>query len=114
VFFAASMSDIKIATKETSAIRQLAELLYLKGDLQHAYNYAKVALDDANFYNSRFRKIEIGHILPIIEVERFSVIEQQKNKLLLYSVIISILGLLFMTTTIIILKQKENPISIKK
>mgnify|MGYP001167343380 CR=1 FL=1 len=107
-FFAASMSDIRIATKETSAIRQLAELLYLKGDLQHAYNYAKVALDDANFYNSRFRKIEIGHVLPIIEAERFSVIEQQKNKLLLYSIIISILGLLFMTATIIILKQKRK------
>jgi len=65
-------------------------------------------LDDANFYNSRFRKIEIGNVLPIIEAERFSVIEQQKNKLLLYSIIISILGLLFMTATIIILKQKRK------
>ena len=104
----AAISDIKMVTKETSAIRQLAELLYAKGDLQHAYTYARIALDDANFYNSRFRKIEIGHILPIIEAERFSIIEQQKDKLMFYSILISILGLLFMIATVIIMKQKKK------
>jgi len=104
----AAMSDLKSATKETSAIRQLAELLYQKNDLTRAYTYSRLALSDANFYNSRFRKIEIGHILPIIEKERFDLIKQQKNKLILFTVVSSILGLMFMVATIIILRQKKK------
>lgn len=104
----AAISDLKSATKETSAIRQLAELLYLKKDLTRAYTYSRLALSDANFYNSRFRKIEIGHILPIIETERFNIIKQQKNELILFTVVSSMLGLMFMVATVIILRQKKK------
>jgi len=107
-FAAAAAADIKMATKETSAIRQLAELLYVQGDIQRAYSYAILALDDANFYNARQRKIEVGRVLPIIEAGRFEIIKQQKDKLLIYSGIISILFVLFMVSTLIILKQKKR------
>jgi len=90
-FASAAVEDVKMATKETAAIRQLAELLYKKGDIQHAYSYANLALDDANFYNARQRKIEVGQILPIIEAGRFQIIKEQKDKLLIYSGLISIL-----------------------
>jgi hypothetical protein len=107
-FSKASIADIKMATKETSAIRQLGELLYTRGDIQHAYSYATLALDDANFYNARQRKIEVGRILPIIEAGRFEIIKQQKDKLLIYAGIISVLFILFMISTLIILKQKKR------
>jgi len=108
-FFAeAAIADIKLATKETSAIRQLAELLYVQGDIQHAYAYATLALNDANFYNARQRKIEVGRILPIIESGRFQIITEQKNKLLIYAGIISVLFILFVIATLIILKQKKG------
>ena len=107
-FSLASIADLKMATKETSAIRQLAELLFIRGDIQHAYSYATLALDDANFYNARQRKIEVGRILPIIEAGRFEIIKQQKDKLLIYAGIISILFILFMVSTLIILKQKKR------
>ncbi|MDD4969341.1 MAG: DUF6377 domain-containing protein [Paludibacter sp.] len=107
-FSAAAIADLKMATKETSAIRQLAELLYEQGDIQRAYSYATLALDDANFYNARQRKIEVGRVLPIIEAGRFDIIKQQKDKLLIYASIISILFILFMVSTLIILKQKKG------
>ena len=107
-FAAAAISDIKMATKETAAIRQLADLLYLKGDVQRAYSYAILALDDANFYNARQRKIEVGRILPIIEAGRFHIIKQQKDKLLIFSILISVLFILFVIATFIILKQKKR------
>jgi DNA-binding NarL/FixJ family response regulator len=107
-FSAAAIADLKMATKETSAIRQLAELLYLQGDVQRAYSYDILALDDANFYNARQRKIEVGRVLPIIEAGRFEIIKQQKDKLLIYAAIISILFILFMVSTLIILKQKKR------
>ena len=107
-FSAAAIADIKMATKETAAIRQLAELLYTQGDVQRAYSYDILALDDANFYNARQRKIEVGRVLPIIEAGRFEIIKQQKDKLLIYAAIISILFMLFMVSTFIILKQKKR------
>lgn len=107
-FALAAIADIKMAIKETSAIRQLAELLYTQGDIQHAYSYAMLALDDANFYNARQRKIEVGRVLPIIEAGRFNIIKQQKDQLLIYSSLISLLVVLFMIATFIILKQKKR------
>lgn len=107
-FALAAIADIKMATKETAAIRQLAELLYTQGDIQHAYSYAMHALDDANFYNARQRKIEVGRILPIIEAGRFTIIKQQKDKLMMYAVLISVLFVLFMIATFIILMQKKR------
>ena len=107
-FAKATIADIKMGTKETAAMRQLAELLYKKGDVQRAYNYAILALDDANFYNAKQRKIEVGRILPIIETGRFEIIKQQKDKLLIYSGMISALFILFMLATFIILKQKKR------
>lgn len=104
----AAVSDIRMAIKETSAIRQVAELLYSRGDIRHAYDYALRALDDANFYNARQRKIEVGRTLPIIEAGRFAIIEEQKNKLLTYVVIISVLFGLFIIATFIILMQKKR------
>lgn len=107
-FVSAAIADIEIATKETAAIRQLAELLYKQGDIQRAYSYATIALDDANYYNARQRKIEVGQILPIIEAGRFDIIKQQNNKLLIYSGLISTLFILFLVSTFIILKQKKR------
>ena len=107
-FSAAATADLQMATKETSAVRQLAELLYTRGDVQRAYSYAILALDDANFYNARQRKIEVGRVLPIIEAGRFEIIKQQKDKLLIYAGIISILFVLFMVSWLIILKQKKR------
>lgn len=107
-FAKAATADIEMAIKETSAIRQLAELLYLKKDITHAYSYSMEALDNANFYNARQRKIEVGRTLPIIEAGRFEIIEKQKNKLLIFSGLISMLFILFVIATFIILKQKQR------
>lgn len=107
-FAKASIADIKMSTKETSALRQLAELLYRKGDIPHAYDYAIQALNDANYYNARQRKIEVGQILPIIESGRFDIIKRQKDKLMTYSAIISLLFVLLLTALFIILRQKKR------
>lgn len=64
----AAMTDTKLAVKENEALLTLAVNLYHKGDIDRAYNYIKVALDDAIFYNSRFKNTVIARIHPIIEI----------------------------------------------
>lgn len=104
----ASIGDIKGATKETVALRNLATLLYKKGDIHRAYKYIRLAMEDANFYNARHRKIGISSILPIIEKDRFEQVEKQRNILIGSVVIISMLFLLLLSATLVIYKQMKK------
>ena len=63
----AAIADVKNATKETVALRNLANELFKIGYLEKANEYINLAMDDATFYDARHRKIEISSILPIIE-----------------------------------------------
>lgn len=57
----------------------------------------QLSLEDANFYDARQRKIEIGNILPIIEQERLTMLQQQRNSMAIaaFVVICLLLGLIY-------------------
>ncbi|WP_106829623.1 DUF6377 domain-containing protein [Parabacteroides pacaensis] len=85
----AAITDITLAVKENEALLSLAINLYKKGDIDRAYNYIKIALEDAIFYNSRFRNTVIARVHPIIENTYLYKIEQQKRNLRFYSILTS-------------------------
>ena len=101
----AVIADIKAATKETTAILHLAELVYKSGDVVKAYDYIRYAMEDAVFYGARQRKIQVGAILPIIAGDKLDSIEEQRRALFLYSSIITVLSLLVVVFAVIIFKQ---------
>lgn len=104
----AAISDIKSSTKETVALRNLSELLYKKGDLKRAYKYIKIAHDDAVFYNSRLRKIQVSNIMPLIEGEELNSSEKQKKILFNYSAILSALSFIVLIFIFITLRQLKK------
>jgi tetratricopeptide (TPR) repeat protein len=86
----AAISDTESNTKEAIALVKLADLLYREGNIEKAYQYIKVAMEDADFYGARYRKMQVASILPIIEAERFSRLESRRKMLMLYSLIITV------------------------
>lgn len=104
----AAIFDIKSSTKETAAILTLANILYEQGDIKRAYQYTKKALEDANFYGARHRKIQVGSILPIIEEEKLNTVESQKHLLITYSIILTVLAACIVLFVMIILKQLKK------
>ncbi|MDR1356566.1 MAG: DUF6377 domain-containing protein, partial [Tannerellaceae bacterium] len=62
----AVISDVKDAVKENRALLDLSIWLYENNNIERAFNYIQYALNDANFYNARFRFFEISKALPII------------------------------------------------
>jgi len=104
----AAISDIQSATKETVAIYKLADILYKKGDIDHAYVYIKQAMDDATFYGALQRQVKISSILPIIEAQWISQIEHQKKLLYTYSFIITLLVIFVLVFAYIIFKQLKK------
>lgn len=101
----AAKADIKSVTKETPALSILAHVAYRQGNISRAYRYAKSSLDDANFFNARQRKIEIGYILPIIESDRFDLMEGKKNLFFIYGICVSVLVVLLIVSLFFIRRK---------
>ncbi len=76
-----AISDIQAVIKENASLTNLAILLYQEGEIQRADKYIEYALEDANFYNARLRKIEISEVYPIINNAYQLQIEKQKSEL---------------------------------
>lgn len=110
----AAMADTKLAVKENEALLTLAVNLYHKGDIDRAYNYIKVALDDAIFYNSRFKNTVIARIHPIIENTYLYKLEKQKQNLRLYILLISLFVIALAITLFFAIKQTRRVSRAKK
>lgn len=103
----AAMTDIKLAVKENEALLTLAVNLFHKGDIDRAYNYIKVALSDAIFYNSRFKNTVIARIHPIIENTYLIRLEKQKQNLRFYILLTSLFVVALAITLYFTYKQTK-------
>jgi hypothetical protein len=101
----AATTDIQLAVKENEALLSLAIILYDKGDVNRAYDYIRVALDDALFYNTRFKNSVIARVQPIIEDTYLKKIKLQQKNLSLYSIVISLLVVILTIGLFYIYKQ---------
>lgn len=110
----AAIADTKASVKEGVALMTLAELLYDNGYENIAYDYIKQALEDADFYGAKQRKIQVAAILPVIEGERLTTVENQRSRLLIYAIVVSVLSLLVVIFIFIIFRQVKQLRKAKK
>lgn len=106
-------ADIKSAVMQNRSLRLLAEILNNKGDIQRAYNYLNISLQDANFYNTRLRNSQIAEAIPIIQKEY----QLQRDKQEFYLCIgIFLIGLCLLLTLAIALylRKKRRQLSIAR
>lgn len=95
-----AISDIKASVKDNASLTTLAVILFEEGYVDKAHKYISFSFDDAKFYNSQLRFLNISNILPLISksYEKQSTIQKTKLKqsLIFISVLFVILiGLLF-------------------
>ena len=107
-FTTAAVADLRSATKENAAMNSVADILYKKGDIRNAYELIEFAMEDALFYGAKQRKIQIGSILPIIAAEELSNVEKQRQRWLVYSTALTVLGLLVLVFVFIIVRQVKK------
>jgi hypothetical protein len=109
----AAIADIRSSTKETSAIFNLASLLFKSGELQRASVYIQKAVNDAVFYGARQRKVQLSAILPLIEAEKIKGVENQKQILINYATGATF-TLLVVTVLAIIIFRQVNKLKLAK
>jgi len=110
----AAIADVKNATKETVALRNLANELFKIGQLEKANRYINLAMDDATFYDARHRKIEISSILPIIEKAQLNKVNDKNDMLEKIVILLTVLALIIILFLVIIFKQLKQRNAAKK
>ena len=78
-----AICDIRSSTRETSASQTLAGYLYEEKQIARAVRYIHMAQEDADFFNTKIRRMEINQILPRIENRRYDWISSQRTALIL-------------------------------
>ena len=101
----AAIADIKSSTKETTAILHLASLLFNKGDVKNASHYIQRAASDAKVYGARQRMVQLSNIMPLIEAERLSLMEQEKYNVVKYAVILTLSFAFLVGLIIVVIRQ---------
>lgn len=100
--------DTRSAIRETTAKKELARFLASHGDVVRASKYVRIALEEANSYNARHRKIEINAVLPIVEKQRLELIQKQKTSLTILLLAVSVLFVALGVTLFALYKQMKK------
>ena len=89
-----AISDLKSSVREYISLRQLALVLYEEGDLDRAYEFMTIAVEDAAKRNARQRIIELNDTYPMINGIYVETVRNQKKSLERYIAIITVMALL--------------------
>ncbi|MDA3893662.1 MAG: DUF6377 domain-containing protein, partial [Salinivirgaceae bacterium] len=110
----AAKLDIQVATKETVALINLAEILFNRGMLDLSLLCVNQALEDANYYGAKHRIAQISNILPIIEGSMLRTKEKQREIFMLFSIVLglSVIGLMLLAYTVT--KQNRKLVNTKR
>ena len=103
-----TIADIKTSTKEALSLMVLARFLYENGETERAYKYILKAQQDADFFGSKQRQLQVAEIFPAIEGAKLLMTEKNKEKAIRYIWIISGLVVLVLAFLIIVYRQLFN------
>lgn len=103
-----AMADMKTAVREYISLRKLAVLLYQEGDIERAYSYVKICMEDAAACNARLRKLEILEIFSIINDAYQQKTEKQQEQMKWALVSISLLSLFLLLAIFYVYKQMKK------
>lgn len=103
-----AISDMKSAVMEYVSLRQLALLLYREGDLDRAYKYLTLAVEDAAKCNARQRIVELNDSYPMVNGIYVETVRNQKKTLERTIIIITIMSAILIFLLLFLLKQMRR------
>lgn len=102
-FARSAISDIRTATKDNASLCSLAQNLLEVDDIERAFRYVTISLNDALYYNAKLRPWQISAIIPEIEKAyqnkqqaQHEALERQEAHSRYLAMIISVLAVLLL------------------
>lgn len=103
-----AIADIKTSTKEAVSLMVLARFLYEQGETERAYKYIIKAQNDAEYFGSKQRKLQVSEIFPAIEGAKLLLEQRKKEKAVRYIWIVSGLVLVIAIFLLVVYRQLFN------
>lgn len=103
-----AISDIKSNVKDNASLSNLAMILYSEKDIDKAHQFISFSMEDAKFYNSQLRYVNISNVLTSITKAYDLRSNEQKLKLKTFLILISLLGLLLLAVVVYVYKQNKK------
>lgn len=111
-----AMADICSATKDHASLCSLAQVLIEENDIDRAFRYVTISLNDALYYNAKLRPWQISAIIPEIEgayhekqqqnlikqAEQQRILEEKERYSRQQTLIISILAVLLLGICVVL------------
>lgn len=109
-----AIGDMKSAVREYISLRALALLLYQEGDLDRAYKFMNISMEDATSCNARHRIIEINQTYPAINAIYVDKVRDQKRSLQWTVGLITVLMLFLIAVLLYLRKQMQKIAAARK
>ena len=103
-----AISDIMASRKDNASLAKLALRSYEDKDLEKAYQYIRFSFEDAIFYNSKVRFVEIASSLSLIMEAHQTESDKKNRALLIFTVIVSMFSVVLFTLLYFVYRQKKN------
>lgn len=103
-----AIADIKNAIKDNASPQELALFYFHQGNVDKAYLFIDLAINEALFCNLRYRAIESSSFYPIINASYQEKESRRNADLQLFSLLISILSVLTVLITIYLYVQMKK------
>lgn len=108
-------ADVKCATKDNASLCCLAQALLHNNDIDHAFSYITISLNDALFYNAKLRPWQIASVMPMIEKSYQEARGKQEEHTHNLLVIISLLTtVLFVICLFVLYSYRRSRITSRK
>ncbi len=85
-------ADVKCATKDNASLCCLAQAMLHEGQIDRAFRYITISLNDALFYNAKLRPWQIANVIPMIEKSYQDVRAEQERHTKTLLIVISVLA----------------------
>lgn len=86
-----AIADVRCATKDNASLCCLAQAMLHRQEINRAFRYITISLNDALFYNAKLRPWQIANIIPMVEKSYLEVRAQQEKSVRNYLIVISVL-----------------------
>jgi len=103
-----AIQEIKRGSKEYPAMRKIAELMYILGDIDNAYKFINVYTRNSFDYNSKYRLFELTKSYPQIEKILYQSIQKQQRQKSIFITLLLIIALLLGVAILFVFKQKRK------
>jgi len=104
----AAISDLKGSVKEGVALPQLARWLYEQGEVDRAFSYINLSLEDAMAGNARMRTAAIARFVPLIDNAYRHKISSSRDELMIYFLLVTFLLLISAALLILLFRQMKR------